>query len=100
MSSDETRLQVKARVSGSNSDPGTRQLSAIRSWDFDRLIVVLFAEDYSVFRAADIPVSLAKSRARSMPHVNGYRLIVTDNFLDDKRVTDITGALQRTQRNV
>ena len=91
------RLQVKARMSDSDSAAGTRQLSAIRTWEFDRLIVVLFAEDYSVFRAADIPAPTAKSAATYMPHVNGYRLMATDRFLEHEEIADITKVVQRTQ---
>lgn len=97
---DGDRLQVKARVSDSHSDAGTRQLSAIRTWDFDRLIVVLFADDYSIFRAVDIPVSVAESSSKFVEHVNGHRLMATDRFLAGPKATDITEALQRTQRRL
>lgn len=79
---DGERIQVKAR---SLSDPpkrGQRQLSVFRSWDFDSLVAVLFDESFGVSRAARIPVAAVEKRANRVEHVNGWRVMATDEFLE------------------
>src|SRR5438874_8853145 len=44
------RLQVKARVVPNPSNPGERQLSAFRSWDFDAAVVVLFDDGFRIWK--------------------------------------------------
>lgn len=76
------RIQVKAR---SLSDPpkrGQRQLSVFRSWDFDFLIAVLFDESFRVHRAARLPASIVEEQGRRIEHVNGWRVMATDELLD------------------
>jgi len=87
-------LQVKARVSPEGSAAGTRQLSAIRSWSFDQLAVVLFDDDYSVRRAVLMSEKVARETARYIPHVNGYRVMANDEFLDRPDAIDITEELR------
>jgi len=74
-------VQVKARVSPEGSGAGTRQLSAIRTWGFDQLAVVLFDDDYSIRTARLLPVSAVRAVATFVPHVNGYRVVASDEFL-------------------
>jgi len=49
------RLQVKARVVTDMRRKAGRALSVIRTWDFDRLVVVLFRPGFMIERAVVIP---------------------------------------------
>lgn len=75
------KIQVKARVSPEGSGAGTRQLSVLRTWSFDQLAVVLFDDDYSVRAARLLPAPTVRAVARFVPHVNGYRVVASDEFL-------------------
>lgn len=55
---EKTRLQVKARVL--TSENPSRQLSPIRTWEFDELVVVLFDDSFAVSRAVFLPAAVAK----------------------------------------
>lgn len=73
------RYEIKARRQTPTSTP--THLSAIRGLDgqhFDRLVVLLFAEDYSILRAALLPFEAVKRLARFRPHVNGSLLYLRD----------------------
>lgn len=85
-------VQVKSRmiVSGSR---GERQLSTIRSWGFTHLAIVLFWADYSVMRAALLPMELAREIASEDRHVRGSRIMATDGLFEVVGVEDITGRL-------
>ena len=76
------RLQVKARVLTDPRSPGERQLSVFRSWDFDAAVIVLFDDDFRVWRAARIPVDALQDGSRFVQHVSGHRVLATDAFLD------------------
>ncbi len=86
------KIQVKARVSPAGSGAGTRQLSVIRTWGFDRLAVALFDDDYSIRTASLLPVSAVRAVARFVPHVNGYRVAASDDLLAEG--DDITDELR------
>ena len=90
---DGRRLQVKARVA-IGGKPGTRQLSVIRSWDFDSLIVVLFTVRFGIHRAAAIPPGIAQEQSRYVKHVNGHRFIANDAIWELKGVEDLTQQLR------
>lgn len=75
------RLQVKARVVTNPSDTGQRQLSPFRSWDFDAAVIVLFDDDFAVWRAACIPVEMVKDGSRFSEHVRGDRVFAKDELL-------------------
>ena len=75
------RLQVKARVVTSPTRIGEGQLSVFRSWDFDALVVVLFDDQFRVWRATHLPVALLEAQSRFIEHVRGYRVIATDTLL-------------------
>jgi hypothetical protein len=91
---DGRRIQVKARVVMDAKRRSNRQLSAIRSWGFDQLAVILFGPEYSVSRAVLLPVELARERSRRSSHVNADNLYATDELLDDPRAEDITSRLR------
>lgn len=79
---DGERLQVKARVVTNPKTQGERQLSVFRSWDFDAAVVVLFDDEFRVWRAARLPVKLLREQARFVEHVSGHRIIARDELLD------------------
>jgi hypothetical protein len=73
------RYEIKARRQTARSTPG--QLSAIRDLEgqhFDRLVVLLFAEDYSVARACVVPFEAVKRLARFRKHVNASIVYLRD----------------------
>jgi hypothetical protein len=74
-------LQVKARVVPNPNTAGQRQLSVFRSWDFDAAVIVLFDDEFRVWRAARLPVEVVKEVARFAGHVSGYRVMATDTLL-------------------
>lgn len=77
---DGERLQVKARVV-TGTGRGERQLSAFRSWGFDAAIIVLFDDEFRVWRAARLSVDALRDVARFVTHVNGWRVMATDDLL-------------------
>ena len=82
LAGDGERLQVKARVVTDPRASGERQLSVFRSWDFDAAVVVLFDDDFRVWRAARLPVETFRAAARFVEHVSGHRVFATDELLD------------------
>jgi hypothetical protein len=76
------RLQVKARVVTNPVSAGERQLSVFRSWDFDAAVIVLFDNEFRVWRAARLPVETLRDHARFVEHVRGHRIIARDELLD------------------
>lgn len=78
---DGSTIQVKGRLVINRNALGDRQLSTIRSFDFDKLAVVLFNGDYTVWKAALCSVEVALSESKEDKHVNGWRLFATDHFL-------------------
>ena len=76
------RLQVKARVVTNPKAAGQRQLSVVRSWDFEAAVIVLFDDEFIVWRAARLPVETLREVARFVGHVSGYRIMARDELLD------------------
>jgi hypothetical protein len=76
------RLQVKARVITAANRAGERQLSVFRSWDFDALVIVLFDDNFRVWRAARLAAGLLEQQSRFIEHVRGYRVMATDPLLE------------------
>lgn len=87
------RLQVKCRVVQVGKR-GQRQLSPFRTWDFDRAVIVLFDQDYSVFRCVALPRDVIKGAATYRQHVNGYVVRATDGLLDHSDAEDLTESLR------
>lgn len=75
------RLQVKARVVTDPKVPGQRQLSVFRSWDFEAAVVVLFDDEFRVWKAAHLPVEVVKAAGHWTEHVRGWRVMATDDLL-------------------
>jgi len=87
---DGARYQTKARKI--KRTPST-QLSVIRSWDFDFLVVILFDSNGAVRQALEVPVEVAKEYGKSNSHQNGWVITTSENFLNDKRAKDISASL-------
>jgi hypothetical protein len=76
------RLQVKARTVVDPRDRGQRQLSPFRSWDFDAAVIVLFDDEFKVWKAACLPTLELEKHARFAKHVNGNLVFATNELLE------------------
>ena len=92
------RLQVKARVITNERKNGERQLSSFRSWDFDAAIIVLFDDEFRVWRAARIPASVLREVAYYAQHVRGHTVYATDELLNRPEADDWTELLREMER--
>jgi hypothetical protein len=72
---------VKARVVTNPKNRGERQLSTFRSWDFDAAVIVLFDDNFVVWKAARVLVEVVQATARPDLHVGGSRVFATDELL-------------------
>lgn len=90
------RLQVKCRVIDVTKKNHGRQLSPFRTWDFDRAVIVLFDEDYEIYRCVALPQAVLEEHAKYRSHVNGHVVQATDALLDHAAGEDLTDALRRT----
>jgi hypothetical protein len=91
---DGLRYQIKGRRITRNK---SRQLGALRdlaAGHFDFLAGVLFAEDYSVLRAAIIPHAVVIARATFQEHTNGHRFILHNDVWHAPGVRDVTAELR------
>jgi hypothetical protein len=94
---DGSRYQIKARrVTRFNK---SRQLSALRDLKgghFDFLAGILFAEDYSIMRAAIIPHAVVLARSAFVERTNSHRFLLHDDVWDDPGVHDVTTGMRAT----
>lgn len=87
------RYQVKGRrITRWNR---SRQLSAIRGLaadhaPFDMLLGILFDGEFRVWRAALVPLSVVRLRAKRQEHVNAWRLMLTEPVWALPGVADVT----------
>lgn len=94
---DGVRYQVKSRrITRRNP---SRQLSTIRGLaadgdSFDVLLGILFDGKFAVWRAALVPISVVRLRAKRQEHVNGWRLMLTEPVWALPGVTDVTGRVR------
>jgi hypothetical protein len=91
------KFQIKGRRIHSRNN--SRQLSVIRNLDkkfFDYLIAVIYAEDFSILEAYQIPYDLIKPYSRFSEHQNGNILILRGNILVEKKVMKIEDKLRET----
>lgn len=89
------RYQIKARRL--TDAPGSRQLSAIRNLagdPFDQLAAVLFAPDFSVDRAALIPIAVVKQHVRRSVHTNSDVFHLRDDVWAMPGVVNVTDRLR------
>jgi hypothetical protein len=91
------RYQIKGRrVTRYNP---SRELSAVRRLKdrpFDFLAAVLFREDFTVAKAALIPVDIVERESKYSNHVNAWRFLLRDSIWILPGVTDVTPALRDT----
>lgn len=88
------RYQIKARRMTDAS--GSRQLSAIRkltATPVDPLAAVLFTSDFSVHRAALIPIAVVATRVRHSSHTNSDIFRLSDDVWAITGVIDVTEKL-------
>jgi hypothetical protein len=92
---DGIRYQIKGRrVTRFNK---SRQLSAIRDFEgahFDFLAGVLFAEDYTMMRAAIIPRAVVVDRAVFVQRTNSHKFLLRDEVWTAPDVRDVTADLR------
>jgi hypothetical protein len=79
---DGERLQVKARVVTDPRIAGERQLSVFASWDFDAGVIVLFDDEFRVWKAAKLSTEQLKDAARFLERRNHWRVMATDPLLE------------------
>lgn len=94
---DGCRYQIKGRRLDRHTTP-SRLLSVIRDLDdrpFDILAAVLFGHYYDVLRAALIPLSVVKRKARYQRRVNGHILDLQDDVWEIEGVADVTSEIRR-----
>jgi hypothetical protein len=90
------RVQVKTRVVSVPTRPGQLQTSPFRSWDFELAVFLLLrAEDYTVARAALVPVAVVIEHGRWRQHVNGHVVMMNARLLGHPQATDITALLNQ-----
>ena len=85
------RYQIKARRIGTSRS--TRQLSAIRNLDqdpFEVLTGILFDQDFTVHRAALIPIVVVKQRSTWSKHTNSRIFYLLDDIWTDPGVVDVS----------
>jgi hypothetical protein len=94
---DGSRYQIKGRrVTRFNK---SRQLSALRDLKgghFDFLAGILFAEDYTVVRAAIIPHAVALERSAFVERTNSHRFLLHDDVWEAPGVRDVTVEIRAT----
>ncbi len=78
---DGAKIQVKARVVHDERNPGERQLSAFRSWEFDYAIVVLFDPEFRVRNSAKLDCHTLQEHSGWVGFVNAARVMATDGLL-------------------
>jgi len=95
---DGTRYEIKSRRE--NPDRKATLSSPIRDLEgehFDQLIIVLFAEDYTVKKAVELPRSAVDQIGRFVKHVNGWVIPLRENVWCNPHARDITLLLQSCQ---
>lgn len=86
VAADGTKIQVKGlRKTG----PSRRNLSPIRSADYDVVIAVVFEADMALRELWRIPRPVVEEMARWSDHVNGYFLSLKRAVCEDPRVERI-----------
>ncbi|HYO60285.1 MAG TPA: hypothetical protein VEU29_00120 [Actinomycetota bacterium] len=88
------RIQVKSRLLVDPAKSKQRQLSPIRSWGFDSLVVVLFDADYRVWRGVKLPIELVRGSGTQSDWVNGELIVARDSLLDHPDAEDLTELLR------
>lgn len=86
---------MKARVVSDPLRRGQLQLSPFRSFDFDEAVVILLSDDdYSVRRAARIPVVAVRAAGSFNRHVNGHIVFARSDLFAMPDAVDVTDRLR------
>jgi hypothetical protein len=93
ISSDGVRYQVKSRRLTLRNQ--SRQLGFFRGFQltadpFDLLVAILFNVDFTVQRAALVPIAIVREHAARVEYVNAWRLILRDSVWAIPGVQDVT----------
>ena len=84
---DKRTIQVKARI----TNPGeVTELSAIRSWGFDILVVMLFEKSGKLFWAGELTPESAKEISRFYKHTNAYNIFTEVRLFDPANSKNVT----------
>jgi len=87
VTADGTRVQVKALR---RTRASRRNLSALRTFDFDLLAAVVFESDMRLVEAVVIPVEVVREYAGWANTWSAHRLSLTQRLLRDPRVEHIS----------
>jgi hypothetical protein len=90
---DTERLQVKSRVVDAGRKNDARQLSPFRTWDFQRAVIVLFDDNYAIYKCVALPCAVVRANATYRKHVNGHVVMATDALLAHEEAEDLTQQL-------
>ena len=96
MTPDGQKLQVKSRLLDDPRKSKQRQLSPIRSWGFDSLVIVLFDSTYRVWKAVKVPANLVRGTGTHSDWVNGELIVARDSLLNHPTASDMTDLLRTT----
>jgi hypothetical protein len=80
--------KYKYQIKGRRSEK-SRQLSVIRSFEFDYLIAVMFNQDFTVREVWKLPVDVVKKYAKFHKRLNGYVLQLRGEVLEEKKVKEL-----------
>jgi hypothetical protein len=92
---DGLRYQIKGRRLTAHN--ASRQLGALRDLagrPFYYLAAVLFAEDYTVLRAAIIPIEVVEAEAKFIEHTRSSKFMLRDAVWSRPGVRDVTDTLR------
>jgi hypothetical protein len=92
------RYEIKARRITAHNKP--TRFSPLRDFDghhFDFLVAVLFASDFSVYRAVRLPWSSVSLVSSHNTHVNGRIVFVSDDLWNAPGALDVTDQLRRVE---
>lgn len=92
--------QVKARqVTLPYMQPDLRGQGDLDEKPFDLLVGILVDGNYEVVRAAVVPWSVVRARAKRIAYNNGYRIHMASGLLTLPEVVDVTEAVRRASES-
>ncbi|TFH88893.1 hypothetical protein ELS82_25380 [Vibrio ouci] len=86
------KYQVKARR---QQKLESTQLSIIRSWNFDFLVVILFDLKGNLIKVIESPMKISREHAKPNSRQNGWVITTSKKFLNDPRNKDITNSISK-----
>lgn len=97
---DGKRYEIKSRrASHLRRTTLTSPIRKLEKKLFDELIIVLFAEDYTVEKAIQLPRRCVRKVGRYVEHVNGWVIPLRESLWNDPHAIDIAEHLRRCQRD-